>query len=85
MKLISRSLLKIKHSKIILAVLLICLIVRVLPYFAPIRAADIAQNQLAMQFSDRNGLPLGTLLTRDQEHTSVVPLNQVSPQFIHAI
>ena len=86
MKLISRSLLKIKHtSKIILAVLLICLVVRLLPYFAPIRAADIVQNQLAMQFSDRNGLPLGTLLTRDQEHTSVVPLNQVSPQFIHAI
>ncbi|MEH2000876.1 MAG: penicillin-binding protein 1C [Nostoc sp.] len=85
MKLISRSLLKIKHSKIILAVLLICLVVRLLPYFAPIRAADIAQNQLAMQFSDRNGLPLGILLTRDQEHTSVVPLNQVSPQFTHAI
>ncbi|MEH1906425.1 penicillin-binding protein 1C [Nostoc sp.] len=86
MKLISRSLTKIKHtSKVILAVLLICLIVRLLPYFAPIRAADIAQNQLAMQFSDRNGLPLGTLLTRDQEHTSVVPLNQVSPQFINAI
>ncbi|BBD65824.1 penicillin-binding protein 1C [Nostoc commune NIES-4072] len=86
MKLILRSLLKLKHSsKIILAGLLICLVVRLLPYFAPIRAADIAQNQLAMQFSDRNGLPLGTLLTRDQEHTSVVPLNQVSPQFIHAI
>ncbi|MDZ8066742.1 MAG: penicillin-binding protein 1C [Nostoc sp. DedQUE08] len=86
MKLILRSLLKLKHSsKVILAVLLICLVVRLLPYFAPIRAADIAQNQLAMQFSDRNGLPLGTLLTRDQEHTSVVPLNQVSPQFIHAI
>ncbi|MBG1241232.1 penicillin-binding protein 1C [Nostoc sp. NZL] len=85
MKIISRSLTKIKHSKVILAVLLICLVVRLLPYFAPIRAADIAQSQLAMQFSDRNGLPLGTLLTRDQEHTSVVPLNQVSPQFIHAI
>ncbi|MBW4455529.1 MAG: penicillin-binding protein 1C [Nostoc indistinguendum CM1-VF10] len=85
MKLILRSLLQIKHSKIILAVLVICLVVRLLPYFAPIRAADIAQNQLAMQFSDRNGLPLGTLLTRDQEHTSVIPLNQVSPQFIHAI
>ncbi len=86
MKLILRSLLKLKHtSKVILAVLLICLVVRLLPYFAPIRAADIAQNQLAMQFSDRNGLPLGTLLTRDQEHTSVVPLNQVSPHFIHAI
>ncbi|MEH2206360.1 MAG: penicillin-binding protein 1C [Nostoc sp.] len=86
MKLILRSLLKLQPtSKVILAVLLMCLLVRLLPYFAPIRAADIAQNQLAMQFSDRNGLPLGTLLTRDQEHTSVVPLNQVSPQFIHAI
>ncbi|MEH2324251.1 MAG: penicillin-binding protein 1C [Nostoc sp.] len=86
MKLISRSLLKIKHtSKVILPGLLICLVLRLLPYFAAIHTADIAQNQLAMQFSDRNGLPLGTLLTRDQEHTSVVPLNQVSPQFIHAI
>lgn len=90
MKLISRSLTKIKHklrktSKVILAGLLICLVVRLLPYFAPLRAADIAQNQLAMQFSDRNGLALGTVLTRDQEHTSVIPLNQVSPQFIHAI
>ncbi len=86
MKLILRSLLKIKYtSKVILAVLVICLIIRLLPYFAPIRATDIAQNQLATQFSDRNGLPLGTLLTRDQEHTSVVPLNQVSPQFTHAI
>ncbi|MEH2285357.1 MAG: penicillin-binding protein 1C [Nostoc sp.] len=86
MKLISRSLFQIKRtSKIILAGLLICLVVRLLPYFAPIRTADIAQNHLAMQFSDRNDLPLGTLLTRDQEHTSVVPLNQVSPQFTYAI
>lgn len=86
MKFILRSLTKNQRSaKVILAVLLICLVIRLLPYFAPIRAADIAQNQLAMQFSDRNGLPLGTLLTRDQEHTSVIPLNQVSPQFIQAI
>ncbi|MBH8554965.1 penicillin-binding protein 1C [Nostocaceae cyanobacterium CENA357] len=89
MKIKLRSLLQIKlnsqTSKIILSLLLICLSVRLLPYFAPIRTADIVQNQLAMQFSDRNGLPLGTLLTRDQEHTAVVPLNQVSPQFIQAI
>jgi penicillin-binding protein 1C len=80
-----KRILRIKHAKIILAVLVICVLVRLLPYFAPIRAADIAQNHLAMQFSDRNNLPLGTLLTRDQEHTSVVALNQVSPQFIQAI
>ena len=77
---------KMQHnSKLFLAALLICLIIRLLPYLAPIHTADIAQNQLAMQFSDRNGLPLGTILTHDQEHTSVVPLNQVSPQFIQAL
>ncbi|AFZ22964.1 membrane carboxypeptidase/penicillin-binding protein PbpC [Cylindrospermum stagnale PCC 7417] len=91
MKLILRpSLIRIKRhlsktGKAVLAVLLLCLVVRLLPYFAPIHAADIAQTQLAMQFSDRHGLPLGTLLTRDQEHTAIVPLNQISPQFINAI
>ncbi len=74
-----------KFIKSILVVLLVCLFVRFLPYFAPIRAGDIAQNQLAWEFSDRNGLPLGTILTRDQEHTAVVPIKQVSPQFIQAI
>ncbi|MGH1394602.1 MAG: penicillin-binding protein 1C [Trichormus sp.] len=74
-----------KSIKVVLAVFLMCLLVRLLPYFAPIRAADIRQNQLALQFSDRNGLPLGTILTRDQEHTAFVPLKQVSPQFIQAI
>ncbi len=73
------------RGKVIIALLLICVTVRLLPYLAPIHTADITQQQLALEFTDRNGLPLGTLLTRDQEHTSVVPLNQVSPHFIHAI
>jgi penicillin-binding protein 1C len=76
---------KYKHIKIVLAVTLMCFVLRLLPYFAPIHSIDIAQKQLAMQFIDRNSLPLGTLLTRDQEHTAIIPLNQVSPQFINAI
>lgn len=68
-----------------LVLVLICLIVRSLPYLAPIRTADIAQEQSAIEFSDRNGLPLGTILTRDQEHTAAVPLNQVSSHFVRAI
>lgn len=80
-----RRLLRRKSSKIFLALILICLMVRLLPYLAPVRAGDIEQNQLAIQFSDRNALLLGSILTRDQEHTSVVALNQVSPQFIYAI
>lgn len=70
---------------IALAWLLVCLSVRLLPYLAPIRAADLVQDQQAIEFTDRQGLPLGTLLTRDQEHTAVVPLAQVSPQFVQAI
>ncbi|MBE9006131.1 penicillin-binding protein 1C [Fortiea sp. LEGE XX443] len=83
MRLSRRSL--IQKSKFILAVVLICLVVRLLPYFAPIHTTDIQQNQLALEFSDRHQLPLGTILTRDQEHTAVIPLNQVSPLFIKAI
>jgi penicillin-binding protein 1C len=58
---------------------------RSLPYLAPIRAIDLKQNDQAVELTDRNGLPLGTILTRDQNHTTVVPLAQVSPAFIQAI
>ncbi|TAE56684.1 MAG: penicillin-binding protein 1C [Nostocales cyanobacterium] len=69
----------------ILILIIISLIIRLLPYLAPIHSTDITQKQLALQFTDRHNLPLGTILTRDQEHTSIVPLNQISPQFINAI
>lgn len=87
---VSASLREIKSylrypNKYILTVIIICLIVRIIPYIAPIHSQDIAQKQLALQFTDRNFLPLGTILTRDQEHTSIVALNQISTQFIHAI
>ena len=71
--------------KVILAGVLLGLTVRSLPNLAPIHAKDIAQDRQAIEFIDRNGLPLGTLLTRDSEHTSVVPLDRVSPHFIQAI
>ncbi|MTJ50428.1 penicillin-binding protein 1C [Dolichospermum sp. UHCC 0259] len=85
----SYKLLKLKRNyklnKIIVSGILICLLIRLCPYFAPIHSIDIVQHQLAMEFTDRNNLPLGTVLTSDQENTSVVKLNQVSPQFIKAI
>jgi len=55
------------------------------PYLSPIRAADVAQKGQAIEFTDRNGLALGTLLTIDQEHTASVPLDRVSPNFLHAM
>ncbi|MGJ3253507.1 MAG: penicillin-binding protein 1C [Elainellaceae cyanobacterium] len=71
--------------KFVLVLVLVGVVVRSLPHLAPIRAVEIAQDDHAIEFSDRNGLPLGTLLTRDQNHTAVVALDQVSPQFIQAI
>ncbi len=71
--------------QVLLAVGLLGAIARMLPYLAPIRAGDIAQSEQAIAFSDRNGLPLGTLLTRDQDHTAVVAIDQVSEPFLQAI
>ena len=71
--------------QLLLGLLLLTIAVRGLPYLMPVRASDIAQQQLAVTFSDRHGLLLGTLLTQDQEHTAVVPLEQISSNFIRAI
>ncbi|WP_309476450.1 penicillin-binding protein 1C [Scytonema millei] len=65
--------------------ILLCLVIRGLPYLAPIYAKNIVQDGQAIEFSDRHGLPLGTLLTRDRDRTVAIPLNAVSPQFIQAI
>ncbi len=74
-----------KRVRIVLLLLLSGMTVRFLPYLAPIRPEHLTQDQLAFEFSDRNGLSLGTLLSRDQNHTAIVPLQQVSPHFIQAI
>ncbi|NES06932.1 MAG: penicillin-binding protein 1C, partial [Okeania sp. SIO2F4] len=71
--------------KFILGFALLCLTARSLPYLFPIRSQDITQHQQTLKFTDRNALPLGTILTRDQENTVVVPLDKISPLFINAI
>ena len=63
----------------------VAIAVRGAPYLAPIRAASLVQHQQSIEFTDRNNLALGTLLTRDQEHTVTVPLAAVSPTFLHAV
>lgn len=72
-------------SRVCLVLLLGGLAVRSLPYLVPVHARDLAQDDKAITFIDRNGLRLGTLLTRDQDHTAVVALDAVSPHFIQAI
>lgn len=81
-----------KHTQVFrvgqttLILVLVGLILRFLPYIFPIYATNLTQERQAIEFSDRQGLPLGTLLTRDEfEHTAIVPLDRVSSHFIHAI
>jgi penicillin-binding protein 1C len=51
----------------------------------PIGPAAFAARAGAVQFVDRAGLPLGTVLARDTEHAVHVPLAAVSPHFLAAI
>ncbi len=74
-----------QRLKLIFGLFCLGLGVRSLPYLMPIRAADIAQRSPAIMFSDRHGQPLGTILTRSQEHTASVPLDRISPVFIQGI
>ena len=69
----------------VLVAVAICAAVRLAPYAAPVHAADLAQDSQSVEFTDRSGLPLGTILLRDQEHTASVALDHVSPLFVHAI
>jgi penicillin-binding protein 1C len=89
MKNIGRSLGKIRRYpwqyQVICLILLLLISGRSLPYFIPITSEDLRQKQQAFIFRDRYGLPLGTILTRDQENTAVVELEQVSPLFLQAI
>ena len=72
-------------SLVPIGLLCACGIARLLAYAAPIHASALAQDSQAVEFTDRDGLPLGTLLARDQEHTAAVALDSVSPLFVRAI
>ncbi|MBE9146160.1 penicillin-binding protein 1C [Planktothrix mougeotii] len=76
-----------RHRAIRTILLIFCFggMLRSLPYLAPIHAEDILQKDVALEFSDRNNLPLGTILSSNQNHTAIVPLSQVSPDFINGI
>jgi penicillin-binding protein 1C len=72
-------------AKITLVSISVCLLARSLPLFMPISIQDFALGSEAVEFSDRHGYELGTLLSRDREHRVTVPLERVSPLFQQAI
>jgi penicillin-binding protein 1C len=51
----------------------------------PIRPHDLPRDARALTFVDRSGLPLGTILGRDDRHTIAVPLSDMSPAFLAAL
>ena len=82
-----------KGLKVVGSLVLAGLVVRLTPYLCPIRAKALVQDdspaetlrERAIIFTDRHGLPLGTILNSSQDHTMIVPLAQVSPFFLQAI
>lgn len=74
-----------RAARIAAVVIAGCMAVRLAPFLAPIRVADLRHDGQSIEFVDRSGLPLGTVLSRDQEHTAFVALGGVSRRFIEAI
>jgi len=53
--------------------------------FRPIGPGDLPRDARALNFVDRNGAPLGTVLGRDERHTIAVPLARIAPAFLDAL
>ena len=51
----------------------------------PFLAGDLPRDGGALEFVDRNGLLLGTVLGRDERHTMPVPLANIAPAFAEAV
>jgi penicillin-binding protein 1C len=53
--------------------------------FRPLRIPALPRDARVLEFVDRDGLPLGTILGRGERRTLAVPLDAVSPDFVHAV
>ena len=51
----------------------------------PVLPAGLPRDAGALEFVDRNGLRLGTVLGRDERHTMAVPLERIAPAFRAAV
>ncbi|MGA8533876.1 MAG: penicillin-binding protein 1C [Candidatus Tumulicola sp.] len=54
-------------------------------YLLGVDVAALPAQRGAVTFTDRSGMPLGTVLASDSSHAVAVPLDRVSPDFLHAI
>lgn len=56
----------------------------VLPRLFAVAPGALERKSTAVAFTDRSGIPLGTVLSSDASHAVAVPLERVSPYFIAA-
>jgi penicillin-binding protein 1C len=68
-----------------LAIALACAGAMTAAYLLGIDVAALPMQRGAVTFTDRSGLPLGTILASDSTHAVAVPLARVSPDFVRAI
>ncbi|HLI95895.1 MAG TPA: penicillin-binding protein 1C, partial [Candidatus Baltobacteraceae bacterium] len=55
------------------------------PHLFAIRPQDIAPASTAFTFTDRSGVPLGTVVNSNSQQIAAVPLGRVSPYFVSAV
>ncbi len=53
--------------------------------FRPLRPAPLPRDARAIEFVDRNGLLLGSILGRGERRTVAIPLSRVAPHFVRAV
>jgi penicillin-binding protein 1C len=73
----------VRLLSIVLPVL--CGLVLLAAYAGGVNAGTLGVKSGAVTFTDRSGLPLGTVLASDSTHAISVPLKSVSPLFVQAI
>jgi len=54
-------------------------------YLLGVDVSALPSQRGAVTFTDRSGMPLGTVLASDATHAVAVPLDRISPEFLRAI
>lgn len=74
-----------RRIRFLLPFALLALAAAAAPFVYAVRPGALAPVSTAVSFTDRSGIPLGTVLSSSSERALAVPLKRVSPEFLSAI
>ena len=74
----------VRRASLLLVFALLCAAVA-LPHAFAVHSRALAPKSTAIAFTDRSGIPLGTVISSSSERAVAVPLNGVSPAFLSAV